>query len=126
DWAGGWNTTFAVYRILKNNELTPDPMDPLSGMSIELGQKRAQGIEFDLRGTIIPGLNLVANYAYTDSRVVKVAEGVTYPEENSIVPGFAKHTINTWVTYKLQNGALKGLGASAGLTYLADRATYWE
>ena len=126
DWAGGWNTTLALYRILKNNELSPDPMDPLSGESIELGQKRAQGIEFDLRGTIIPGLNLIANYAYTDSRVIEVAEGVTYPEENSIVPGFAKHTVNTWLTYKLQNGVLKGLGASAGLTYLGDRATYWE
>jgi len=126
DWFGGWNTTLSVYRILKNNELTADPTNPTSGLSIELGQKRAQGVEFDLRGTILPGLNLIANYAYTDSRVVEVAEGVTYPEEGSIVPGFAKHTMNTWLTYKLQNGALKGLGFSAGYTCLLDRATYWE
>lgn len=126
DWSGGWNTTLAIYRILKNNELTADPTDPTSGLSIELGKKRAQGIEFDVRGSIITGLNIVANYAYTDSRVLEVSEGVTYPEEGSIVPGFAKHTVNTWLTYKIQNGILKGFGASAGLTYLADRATYWE
>ncbi|HEY0652823.1 MAG TPA: TonB-dependent receptor [Chryseosolibacter sp.] len=127
EWFGSsWATTFAVYQILKNNELTADPTNPTSGRSIELGRKKAKGFEFDLHGTIVSGLNLVANYAYTDSRVVEVADGVTYPEEGSLVPGFAKHTINTWVNYKFQKGVLKGFGASAGFTYLADRATYWE
>ncbi|MEJ7644545.1 MAG: TonB-dependent receptor [Chryseolinea sp.] len=125
DWIGGWNSTLSIYRILKNNELTADPTNPTAGM-IELGQKRAQGVEFDVRGEIVPGLNLIANYAYTDSKVVEVAEGVTYPEEGSEVPGFAKHTINTWLTYELKNGALKGFGISAGYTSLLDRATYWE
>jgi iron complex outermembrane receptor protein len=127
EWLGGnWNTTLALYRILKNNELTADPMNPTSGQSIELGRKRAQGVEFDLRGSIITGLNLVANYAYTDSRVIEVAEGVTYPEEGSLVPGFAKHTVNTWLNYQLQSGPLKGFGVSTGFTFLGDRATYWE
>lgn len=126
EWFGGWNTTLSFYRILKNNELTADPTDSNSGLSIELGQKRAQGIEFDLRGTIVSGLNMTANYAYTDSRVIKVAEGVTFPEVNSIVPGYAKHTINAWLTYKIREGVLKGAGVSAGYTCLLDRATYWE
>lgn len=131
EWFGGWNTTLSVYRIFKNNELTADPANPLSGMSIELGQKRAQGVEFDLRGTIVNGLNLIANYAYTDSRISKLAEGVTEldgvsVEVGSLVPGFAKHTLNTWFSYKVQNGVLKGAGISAGYTALLDRATYWE
>lgn len=128
DWLGGkWNTTLTAYRILKNNELTGDPNSPpTSGLSIELGQKRSQGIEFDLRGTIARGLNLVANYAWTDSKVTKVAEGVDYPKEGDIVPGYAKHTANAWLSYKVQDGALAGTGLSAGFTWLADRATYWE
>ena len=44
DWKGGWNTTLAIYRIIKNNELTSDPNDASNVLSIELGQKRAQGI----------------------------------------------------------------------------------
>ncbi|MCF2442819.1 TonB-dependent receptor [Dyadobacter sp. CY345] len=125
DWGnGGWNTTVSFYRILKNNELTTDPNSPPnSGLSVVLGQKRAQGVEFDLRGTILPGLNLVANYAYTDSKVTKVTEGVTSITEGDVVPGFAKHTANSWLTYKIQNGALKGTGFSGGFTYLIDRAT---
>jgi iron complex outermembrane receptor protein len=128
DWLGGkWNTTLSVYRILKNNELTADPNSPpASGLSIELGQKRAEGVEFDLRGTIFKGLNLVANYAFTDAKVIKVSEGVTAVKEGDIVPGYAKHTANAWLSYKIQNGSLKGLGFSAGTTFLGDRATYWE
>ena len=79
-----------------------------------------------LRGQIITGLNLTANYAYTDSRVVEVAEGITDVEEGDIVPGYAKHTVNTWLSYKIQNGAMKGTGISAGFTYLNGRETYWD
>jgi iron complex outermembrane receptor protein len=128
DWFGGrWNTSLTVYSILKNNELTADPNSaPTSGLSIVLGQKRAQGVEFDLRGNIARGLSLIANYAYTDSRVLKVADGVTAIKVGDIVPGFAKHTANVWLTYKVQRGVLKGAGVSLGGTWLGDRATYWD
>jgi iron complex outermembrane receptor protein len=125
DWFGGkLNTTFSIYRILKNNELTADPNSaPNSGLSVELGQKRSQGIEFDLRGEILPGLNATANYAYTDSKVTKVTDNVPGIAVGDAVPGFSKHTINTWLGYKIQSGPLNGLGVSGGFTYLIDRAT---
>jgi iron complex outermembrane recepter protein len=128
DWANGrWNTTVAVYKIIKNHELTADPNSPpTSGLSIELGQKQSQGIEFDLRGRIVDGLNITANYAFTESKVTKVAEGVTVVKKGDVVPGYAKHTANAWLNYRLQDGVLKGIGISAGLTWLAGRETYWD
>ncbi|WP_237488216.1 TonB-dependent siderophore receptor [Hufsiella ginkgonis] len=125
DWFGGnWNTTFSVYRIMKNNELTADPNSPpTSGLSVVMGKKRAQGIEFDLRGQLFRGLNLTANYAYTDGRVTEVAPGVTGVEAGDVVPGFSKHIMNTWLNYKLQSGVLKGTGLSAGFSYQAGRTT---
>lgn len=128
DWFGGrWNTTLTGYRILKNNELIADPNSaPTSGLSIEMGQKVAQGVEFDLRGNITRGLSLIANYAYTDSRILQLAEGVTGMKEGDVVPGFSKHTANVWLTYKITNGVLRGFGVSAGATFLGDRATYWD
>lgn len=124
DWfSGQWNTTLSVYRILKNNELTADPDSPPgANLSVVLGQKRAQGIEFDLRGSILSNLNVIANYAYTDSRVTEATPG-TGISVGQLMPGFAKHTINSWLTYKLINGPLKGTGMSAGFSYLVDRAT---
>lgn len=124
---GSWFTSLAVYHIVKQHELTADPNSPpTSGLSIELGEKTAKGIEFDLRGTILPGLNLIANYAYTDSRVTKVAEGVTFIEVGEAVPGFATHTANAWLSYSVQTGKLKGTGISLGTTFLGDRNTFWD
>lgn len=128
DWAGGrWNTGLTFYRILKENELTADPFSPpTSGLSIVLGQKRSQGIEFDLRGRLAKGLDLVTNYAYTDSRITKVANGVTSLKVGDVVPGYAKHTANLWLTYRLQEGTLKGFGVSTGMMFLDGRNTFWD
>jgi iron complex outermembrane recepter protein len=125
EWANGkWITTASIYRIIKNNELTTDPSQPAtSGLSLELGQKISEGVEFDLRGRIANGLNLIANYAYTKSKITKVTDGVTAYKVGDVVPGFATHTMNAWLNYKVQSGAVKGLGASLGFTALLDRHT---
>lgn len=128
DWLDGkWNTTVSVYRILKNNELTADPNAPAnSGLSIVFGQRRARGVEFDLRGEILPGLDLTANYAYTEAKVSKVNPGVTEAtgiKVGDIVPGYSTHVANAWLTYKLRSGVLRGAGVAAGFTYWADRQT---
>jgi iron complex outermembrane receptor protein len=126
DWARGkWNTSLSVYRILKNNEAQADPSStPQNPVSFLLGQKKSQGIEFDLRGELLPGLNLTANYAFTDSKVSKVGEhAASIVKVGDVVPGYAKHTANAWLGYKLQNGALKGTGISAGATYMGGRET---
>lgn len=130
DWANGrWNTTLSVYRILRNNELTADPnAAPNSGLSIIFGQKRSQGLEFDLRGEVLPGLNLTANYAYTDSKVSKVNPDLAASPDNTIkvgdvVPGYVKHVANAWLSYKISTGALKGTGVSLGGSYYAGRQT---
>ena len=130
DWADGkWNTTLAAYRILRNNELTADPnADPNSGLSVVFGQKRSQGIEFDLRGEVMPGLTLTANYALTDSKINKVNADVAASPDNTfhvgdIVPGYAKHVANAWLSYKILAGKISGTGISLGGTYLGGRQT---
>ena len=124
DWANGkWNTTLAAYRTLKNNEAITDPnSNPSNPTSIVIGQKRAQGIEFDVKGKITDGLRLIANYAYTDSRVTKASKDGGL-QVGDYVPSFNKHTANAWLNYEVQKGALKGAGVSAGFMWLVDRKT---
>ncbi len=125
DWMqGAWNTTLAVYRIVKQNELTNDPnAAPNSGLKIELGQKEIKGIEFDIRGTLLPGLTTVANYAFTDGRVTKVSSGVTAHKVGDDLRGYAGHTANAWLSYTSQRGLLKNVGIAGGITWLVDRKT---
>jgi iron complex outermembrane receptor protein len=117
DWADGrWNSTVSVYQITKNNVLTTDPTNP--NYSIQLGQTKTSGVEVDVRGELLPGLNLVLNYAYTDGKITKdtKSENVGLP-----VPGFSKHVTNAWLSYRLRNGALQGLGVSLGYQWQLDR-----
>lgn len=127
DWFDGkWSSNLSVYRILKKNQLSASPNStPANPVSLQLGESRAQGIEFDVRGEIVKGLNVVANYALTDYEITKSVEeyGAEIPAGTKIA-GYAKHNINTWLTYKLQSGVLKGSGVSAGFTYQTDRSSW--
>ncbi|GGZ32217.1 ferrichrome-iron receptor [Echinicola pacifica] len=118
---GKWSTSLSAYRILKNNQLVSDPDDATGIFSLELGQTRTQGIEFDARGKILPGLVVTANYAYTDS---EITEDINPDNIGNGVPGFATHVANTWISYSLTSGALKGLGISMGFMYQGDRHTW--
>jgi len=116
DWFDGkWNTTLSVYQILKNNQLQGIPG---SNEFALLGQTKTRGIEFDARGEIVTGLSLMANYAFTDSKISKDADAKNV---GNPVPGFAKHITNAWLTYRLQSGSLKGFGLSAGYQWQIDR-----
>lgn len=122
DWFDSkFNTTLSFYRIVKQNELTGDPTDPKRIYSVVLGEKRVQGVEFDVRGEITKGLQLIANYAYTDGKVTKANPDVETIKVGDVIPGFAKHTVNSWLTYTVQNGLLKGAGVSAGFSWQLGR-----
>ncbi|MRG48506.1 TonB-dependent siderophore receptor [Chitinophaga sp. SYP-B3965] len=123
---GKLSTTAAVYRIIKNNELSADPTStPAEPYSLQLGQSHAEGLELDVMGEIVNGLSVVANYAYTDAYVSKVSESYgSVIAKGTRIAGFAKHNVNTWLTYTVQGGALKGAGVSAGFSYQIERSSW--
>jgi iron complex outermembrane receptor protein len=123
---GKLSTTAAVYRIIKNNELSADPNStPAEPYSLQLGQSRAEGVEVDVMGEIITGLSLVANYAFTDSYVSKESGSVgSVVAKGTRIAGFAKHNANLWLTYTMQSGPLKGAGIAGGFSYQADRSSW--
>jgi len=124
DWADGkWNTTLSLYRILKENELTADIEDPTFTYSVILGEKVAKGIEFDIKGELTKGLSLIANYAYTDAKITSAFPNSGFTN-GSLVPGYAKHTANAWLSYTIPAGFLKDFGLNAGVTYLKDRTSF--
>lgn len=125
---GRWATTLSAYRILKKNELVGDPIHstPSNSYSMVLGEKVARGVEFDARGTLLPGFTAIANYAFTEALVTKVAAGALGYTKGQILPGYAKHTANAWLAYELPKGILKGLSFTGGFTSLMGRHTGWS
>ncbi|MDM1293813.1 TonB-dependent siderophore receptor [Sphingobacterium sp. N143] len=123
EWGGGkWISTLSAYQIKRKNALVEDSAHPNPNggfFSMQIGETTSKGIEFDITGEIVRGLNVNANYALTDSKISKDTK-----EENigNITPNTAKHTANAWVSYRLQQGALRGLGLMGSVQGMFDRA----
>jgi len=124
NWMDGrLQTSLSLYRILIDNQISSDPSNTGSeSYYIQVGQSVSKGIEFDVNGQILPGFNIMANYAYTDYKVTK-SQNPASPVGKQM-PGHAKHQFNLWLKYEVQNGLFKGLSASIGETSLLDRSTW--
>lgn len=126
DWFNGkWNTALSVYQITRNNVLTADPdhPNPAGGFyNRQSGQQKTKGVELDIRGQLLTGLDVVINYAFTEAKVTKDSK----PENVGVqVPGSSRHVHNTWFNYKVENGQLSGFGISLGYQYQAKRSPWY-
>ncbi|MBD1429866.1 TonB-dependent siderophore receptor [Sphingobacterium litopenaei] len=124
EWANGkWVSSISAYNITRENSLVtdPDPNHVVNGQTFQaqLGETTSKGIEVDITGEIAKGLNINANYALTDSKISKASDASTI---GNITPNTAKHTANTWVTYRLSEGFFKGAGVIASVQTMFDRA----
>jgi iron complex outermembrane receptor protein len=107
--------TLAYFDITKQNVATADPI--VMGASVATGEQRSQGIEFDVSGEILPGWNIIANYAYIDAKVTKdnvIAVG-------NRLQGSPYHSGGLWTTYKVQSGDLQGWSLGLGFNYVGQR-----
>ena len=107
----------AYFDITKENVATPDPNPAFPGAVVATGEERSQGVELDVIGEILPGWNIVANYAYTDARITEANSAL----ESNRLFSVPKHNFNLWTTYDIQNGPLEGLGFGLGFNYVSER-----
>lgn len=126
DWLNGkWNTTVAAYQITRKNVLTADldHPNPAGGYySRESGEQRTRGVEVDIKGQIVNGLDIIVNYAYTDAVVTKDSDEKNVGNQ---VAGSSKHIQNTWLNYRADRGALAGVGVSLGYQWQVKRSPWY-
>ncbi|MEH2290732.1 TonB-dependent siderophore receptor [Nostoc sp.] len=113
---GKFGGTLAFYDITKTNIPTADLNNP--PFDILTGEVKSRGIELDISGEILPGLNMIAAYGYNDAFV---SSDNSTPVGNRF-DNAPRHTASLWTTYQLQRGDLKGLGFGLGVYYVGDRA----
>lgn len=108
DAAGGLSATLALYRIEKNNVLTPDPLAP-NEFSIAAGEVRSQGVELDIGGELARDLRLSFAYAFTDARVTEDNNAFLVGRQLANVP---RHSASLLL---VQGFAIGGRRATAGI-----------
>jgi iron complex outermembrane recepter protein len=114
---GKLTSTLSAYQITRQNDFVPDPIDP-NNFQIQIGEQRSRGFEFDLTGEPLPGLRLIATYAYTDAKITEDAGG---GNEGNRSWGVPRHSGSLWAVYEIQKGSLKGFGFGAGVFVVGDR-----
>jgi iron complex outermembrane receptor protein len=86
------------------------------------GTERTRGLELDVRGAVLPNLDLLASYAYLDTRIVADAGTAVDPGGNIITTagntgnrlfGVPRHGGSLWISYR-PDGWLSGLRLGLG------------
>lgn len=117
--------TASYFDIEQENVLTTTGIagTPANGCSAatcqsQLGKVRSRGLELEAKAEVMPGLDLVASYAYVRARVVEDTMAILVGSTPSGVP---THQAALWAHYQFnENSALAGLGIGAGLRYIGD------
>ncbi len=126
-WYKILNNKFAQTAVFKADGSTNSD----SNLKEFTGETASDGIELDLNGTIVKGLNFIAGYSYNFMRYTKTREEVR-KSDNSIlvaggfvegerVVGTTKNTANGTLFYTFNSGQVRGLKLGASAFYTGDR-----
>lgn len=101
--------TISYYDIEVKDVLRTDPND--ANYSIQDGTQQSRGVEFEVTAAPFAGLNIVAGYAYNDSKYKKAD-----PSVEGLRPALSgpERMLNFWASYRIPQGTLKGLGVGFG------------
>ncbi|MEH2277489.1 MAG: TonB-dependent siderophore receptor [Nostoc sp.] len=108
--------TLAAYQLTKQNIVVTDPNNPR--FSLQVGEQRSRGIEFDVAGQILPGWNIIASYTYIDPEITEDTRPAYKGDQPISVP---RNSASLWTTYEIQTGSWKGFGFGGGLFFVGDR-----
>ncbi|MDJ0658641.1 MAG: TonB-dependent siderophore receptor [Crocosphaera sp.] len=110
------SVNLAYFDITKNNVPVSNPI--FNNFVVTVGEQNSRGVELDIIGEIIPGLNVVFNYANVTAEITEDTDVSLIGNRLFNVP---EHSANLWLTYQIQDGFFEGLGFGGGFNYVDDR-----
>jgi len=106
--------TVSLYELTKRNVLTADPVAPTQ-YSVQTGEIRSRGFEIEGKLELTTGLNLLANYAYSDVEVTRDnIAGRVGKRPLAVSEQFA----SAWMDYSFSAHGQPGLTLGAGVRYV--------
>jgi iron complex outermembrane receptor protein len=104
--------TAALFDITQQNALTADPGNAF--FSVQTGEVRVKGFEFEARGNLTRELEIVGGYSHLDPRVTRSNDGFV----GNYVVNVAVEQASLWGMYTMYNGPLAGFGFGVGARYV--------
>ncbi|MDF1790774.1 MAG: TonB-dependent siderophore receptor [Thalassobaculaceae bacterium] len=107
---------FAVsaFEIVQENVLTPDTT---LGFSVQQGEVRSRGLEFEARGNVTADLELIGALTLLDTEVTESTVSTTLGKRPQAAPEYFG---SAWANYTVGFGSLDGLTIGAGLRFVGS------
>lgn len=103
---GKLNGTLSYYDIQVKDKVRTDPNNSL--YSVQDGTQRSKGFEADLIANPFKGFHVIMGYGYNES------EFTSGSSEGKTPYSAPKNVANLWMSYKILDGKVKGLGFGFG------------
>ncbi|WP_293624980.1 TonB-dependent siderophore receptor [Salinisphaera sp.] len=107
---GDLNARASLFRMYDRNYAAGVPGE---NYNEAIGQRRIQGVEFELDGSPLNQLDIIAGYTYLDTEVERGADEATFV----LMPD---HMFNLWTKYAFDSGLLDRVSIGAGVTAFSD------
>ena len=116
---GRFTATLSVYDIRVKNILRTDsnPAGAALFAQVQSGEQVSRGVEVDVVANPFTGFNVVAGFAYNHAELLN---DVAATEGRRPSTAGSPTLANLWLSYRLPEGPLKGLGLGAGGNYASD------
>lgn len=115
---GKLTANLTVYKI-KNDKFAQTALADPTKREFS-GATASDGLEIDLSGVIVPGLNFIAGYSYNYMRYTSTLAFTGIIEGERVV-GTTKNTANGTLFYTFLDGSVKGLKLGTSVFYTGDR-----
>ncbi|HEY2941557.1 MAG TPA: TonB-dependent receptor, partial [Vicinamibacteria bacterium] len=112
---GRGEASLSLFEITKNDVLITLVAQAVND---QIGQERSRGLEATASHRILDHWQVIAGYAFADSKVTKDSDPVKVGGRIANAP---RHSASLWSRYDLDAGALRGLGLGVGLVYTGER-----
>ena len=109
--------TADVFQISQTNVSVPDPSNPLN--TLQQGEIRSRGYEFEAVGNLVSTLNFTAAYSHLDQEVTRTTDAVSLGKRPPLAPD---NLLSLSGEYTVAGGPVTGLGFGAGLRFIGSRA----
>ena len=113
---GRGEATLSFFEITKDDVLITLVAQAVND---QIGQERSRGLEATLSHRILDNWQVIAGYAFADSKVTEDSDPVRV---GSRIANGPRHSANLWSRYDVRGGSLAGLGFGVGLVYTGQRA----
>lgn len=107
--------TLSAFHIRQENVLSPGAVP---GFSVQQGEVRSRGIEFEARGKLIDNLDVIGAFTLLDTEVTESTVATTVGKRPQAAP---KYYGSLWASYGFDTGFLDGLTLGSGVRFVGGR-----